>query len=204
MTPASCSLLFEATTHCHEMMQCMIELGTQTLSAQEFKHSKENVHFHCMKSGDDLADAPRLYMVCALHMRTDCSTAVGKWTGKQLQHRKAARRNHKPWFIKLLACEDMTHTDTHMHVLEALHVLCPPLYTICGDGKVQVPLTPPLGMLDTARSVGSCFRCPGQGSWFGSKGMLFLGSSTLVPFRASSTGLLLFLLGSFMFWPYTS
>lgn len=45
---------------------------------------------------------------------------------------------------------------------------------------------PPFGMLDTCRSVDRSFRCPGQGCWLASSGMLFSGSIRSWPGSAAS------------------
>ncbi len=60
-----------------------------------------------------------------------------------------------------------------------LPLRCSALKNICDDGKTQVPRppVPPLGMLDTARSVDSGLCCPGHGSWLGVTGIWLLGSS---------------------------
>ena len=73
-----------------------------------------------------------------------------------------------------------------------------PLKTICGEGKSHVLSVPPFGMLDATRSVDSGLRCPGQGSWFGSSGMLFFGSNTSAPVIDASGLGFAWLLGSLM------
>jgi hypothetical protein len=58
-----------------------------------------------------------------------------------------------------------------------LPLRCSALKNICGDGNTQCAEVPPLGMVLVARSVDSCLRWPGHGSWLGVTGIWLLGSS---------------------------
>ncbi len=61
-----------------------------------------------------------------------------------------------------------------------------------------------MGIILTALSIDRGFLCPGQGCWFGSNGMLFVGSSNSEPLRAArGFELGVGALGSLVRWPYT-